>query len=83
MEFDPPTEEGVCDIDGSRLQIRDDDKPEVVRHRLSTYHDKTEPLVSYYEERGILRRVDGLSAPDDVSDRIRAMLATLRMEEEL
>jgi adenylate kinase len=83
MEFDPPTEEGVCDIDGSRLQIRDDDKPEVVRHRLSTYHDKTEPLVSYYEERGILRRVDGLSAPDDVSDRIRAMLATLRMEEDL
>ena len=83
MEFDPPNEEGVCDIDGSRLQIRDDDKPEVVRHRVGTYHDKTEPLVSYYEHRGILRRVDGLAAPDDVSDRIRAMLATLRKEEEL
>jgi adenylate kinase len=83
IEFDPPKEEGVCDIDGSRLEIRDDDRPEVVRHRLGTYHDKTEPLVSYYEERGILRRVDGLAAPDDVSDRIRAMLATLRMEEEL
>ncbi len=83
MEFDPPKNEGVCDIDGSQLEIRDDDKPEVVRHRLGTYHEKTEPLVGYYEERAVLRRVDGLPAPDEVSDRIRAMLATLRMEEEL
>jgi adenylate kinase len=83
MEFDPPKNEDVCDIDGSRLEIRDDDKPEVVRHRLGTYHEKTEPLVGYYEERAVLRRVDGLPAPDEVSDRIRAMLATLRMEEEL
>jgi len=83
MEFDPPKNEGVCDIDGSRLEIRDDDKPDVIRRRLGTYHEKTEPLVGYYEERSVLRRVDGLPAPDEVSDRIRAMLATLRMEEEL
>jgi adenylate kinase len=83
MEFDPPTNEDVCDIDGSRLEIRDDDKPEVVRNRLETYHNKTEPLVAYYEERSVLRRVDGKPAPDEVSDRIRAMLATKRMEEEL
>jgi adenylate kinase len=83
MEFDPPKNEGVCDICGSRLEIRDDDKPEVVRHRLGTYHEKTERLVAYYEERSILRRVDGLPPPDQVSDRIRALLATLRMEEEL
>jgi adenylate kinase len=83
MEFDPPKNEGVCDICGGRLEIRDDDKPEVVRHRLETYHQKTEPLVSYYEERAVLRHVDGMPAPDEVSDRIRAMLATLRMEEEL
>ena len=83
MEFDPPKNEGVCDIDGSRLEIRDDDKPEVIRNRLDTYHDKTEPLVAYYEERSVLRRVDGQPAPDEVSDRIRAMLATKRMEEEL
>ena len=55
----------------------------MIRNRLSTYHEKTEPLVAYYEERGILRRVDGSLPPDEVSDRIRAMLATLRMEEEL
>jgi len=83
LEFDPPKNEGVCDICGSRLEIREDDKPDVVRHRLGTYHEKTEPLVAYYEERGILRRVDGLPPPDQVSDRIRALLATLRMEEEL
>jgi adenylate kinase len=83
MEFDPPKNEGVCDIDGSRLEIRDDDKPDVIRRRLGTYHEKTEPLVGYYEQRSVLRRVDGLPAPDEVSDRIRAMLATLRMEEEL
>jgi adenylate kinase len=83
MEFDPPKNEGVCDIDGSRLEIRDDDKPDVIRRRLGTYHEKTEPLVGYYEEHSVLQRVDGLPAPDEVSDRIRAMLATLRMEEEL
>jgi adenylate kinase len=83
VEFDPPKNEGICDICGARLEIREDDKPEVIRHRLSTYHEKTEPLVSYYEKRGILRRVDGSRDPDEVNDRIRAMVATLRMEEEL
>ncbi|MFL5892127.1 MAG: adenylate kinase [Solirubrobacterales bacterium] len=83
MEFDPPKEDGVCDVCGEQLEIRDDDKPEVVRHRLGTYHDKTEPLVAYYEERGILNRVDGKPAPDEVGNRINALLATLRKEEEL
>jgi adenylate kinase len=83
MEFDPPKEEGVCDICGGRLDIRDDDKPEVVRRRLGTYHDKTEPLVAYYEEQGLLRRIDGLPSPDEVGARISALLATVRKEEEL
>jgi adenylate kinase len=83
VEFDPPKNADVCDVCGARLEIRDDDKPEVIRKRLETYHTKTKPLVSYYEHRGILRRVDGSREPDDVNDRIRAMLATLRMEEEL
>ena len=83
VEFDPPKNEGVCDVCGARLEIRDDDKPEVIRHRLEQYHAKTEPLIAYYEDRGILKRVDGARAPDEVSDRIRALLATLKMEEEL
>ncbi len=82
VEFEPPKKEGVCDICGGELIVRDDDKPEVIRNRLSTYHDKTEPLVAYYEGHGILQRVDGTQPPDEVGDRIRAILATLRMEEE-
>jgi adenylate kinase len=83
VDFDPPKNEDVCDVCGARLLIRDDDKPEVVEHRVGTYHEKTEPLVGYYEGEGVLRRVDGSLAPDEVSDRIRALLATLRMEEEM
>jgi adenylate kinase len=82
-EFDPPKNDGVCDICGARLLIRDDDKPEVVKHRLEQYHEKTEPLISYYEDKSLLRRVDGSRSPDEVSDRIRALLATLKMEEQL
>jgi adenylate kinase len=83
VEFDPPKEPDVCDIDGSRLLIRDDDKPEVIRNRLAQYHEKTEPLIDYYEEKGLLRRIDGSLTPDEVGDRIRALLATLKIEEEI
>jgi adenylate kinase len=83
VDFNPPEKEGVCDIDGSRLVVREDDKPEVIRHRLGTYHEKTEPLIAFYDDKGLLRRVDGTEAPDEVGDRIRALLATLRMEEDI
>ena len=52
VEFDPPKKEGVCDVCGSPLIVRDDDKPEVISHRLEHYHEKTEPLIAYYEQRG-------------------------------
>jgi adenylate kinase len=83
VEFDPPKREGVCDQDGARLVQRDDDKPETVKHRLSVYHEKTEPVIGYYEERSILRRFDGSRSPTEVHDHIRATLATLRLEEDL
>jgi len=83
VDFNPPEKEDVCDIDGSRLIVREDDKPEVIRHRLGTYHEKTEPLIAFYDDKGLLRRVDGTQPPDEVGDRIRALLATLRMEEEI
>lgn len=82
VEFEPPKEEGVCDIDGSPLIVRDDDKPEVIRKRLATYHEKTEPLVSYYDSRSVLRRIEGEAAPDEVADQVRRTLATLRMEQD-
>ena len=72
VDFDPPKNEGVCDICGARLIVRDDDKPDVIRHRLETYDEKTKPLIAFYEERGVLKRVDGSIEPDEVSNRIGA-----------
>jgi adenylate kinase len=83
VEFDPPKNEGVCDQDGSRLVQRDDDKPETVKKRLEVYHDQTEPLIDWYEERGLLRRFDGTRSPEEVNSHIRATLATLALEAEI
>jgi adenylate kinase len=83
VEFDPPKNEGICDQDGSRLIQRDDDKPETIRNRLAVYHQQTEPLIAWYEDKGLLRRFDGSRTPDDVHAHIRATLATLRLEAEL
>jgi adenylate kinase len=80
MTFDPPKHPERCDVDGSRLVQRDDDKPEVVRHRLQQYHEKTEPLIEYYDRKGILRRIDGAREPEKVGDQIRATLAGLKFE---
>ena len=82
VEFDPPERDGVCDVCGEPLAVRDDDEPEVIRKRLENYHRDTEPLVGYYDERGLLHRIDGTATPDQVYASIRATLATLRMEEE-
>jgi adenylate kinase len=83
LEFDPPKHDGRCDIDGSRLIQRHDDRPETIAKRLSVYHAETEPLVEYYDERGLLRRFDGTRSPTEVHDHIRATIATLRLEDEL
>jgi adenylate kinase len=81
VDTDPPKHEGHCDMDGSRLEIRADDRPEVVERRLDNYREQTEPLIGYYDRKGILRRVDGTRTTNEVSDQIRATLAALRFEE--
>jgi adenylate kinase len=83
VELDPPKHEGRCDIDGSRLVQREDDRPETIAKRLAIYHAETEPLADYYDERGLLRRFDGTRSPTEVHDHIRATIATLRLEDEL
>jgi adenylate kinase len=80
VEFNPPQTEGVCDLDGSPLLIREDDKPAVIRKRLETYHAKTEPLVEHYDRRSLLRRIDGAALPDEVEEELRRTLATLKLE---
>lgn len=81
VELDPPKRDGVCDQDGARLIQRDDDQEETIRRRLEVYHVQTAPLVEYYDSAGVLRRFDGLRSANEVNDRIRATLATLRLEE--
>jgi adenylate kinase len=83
VEFDPPKHEGVCDQDGSRLVQRDDDREETIRRRLEVYHSQTEPLIDHYDEAGMLRRFDGTRHPDEVHARVRATVATLRLEKKL
>jgi adenylate kinase len=83
MDFDPPKRDEACDQCGRPLYRRDDDDPHAVRTRLATYHEQTEPLIDYYDERGLLRRFDGTRSPTEVHDHIRATLATLRLEERL
>jgi adenylate kinase len=80
VEFNPPEKEGVCDLDGSPLVVRDDDKPDVIRHRLDQYHEKTEPLVDYYDGQSLLRRIDGAASPDEVGAEVERTLATLKLE---
>jgi adenylate kinase len=80
VEFNPPEQEGVCDLDASPLVVRDDDKPDVIRHRLEQYHAKTEPLVDYYDGQSLLRRIDGAATPDEVASEVERTLATLRLE---
>ncbi len=83
VDYDPPKNDGICDQDGSRLIQREDDAPEVVEKRLAVYHEQTGPLVDFYDERGLLRRVDGTRTPAEVHDHIRAMIATARLEDSL
>ena len=60
----PPKVEGICDKCGSELVIRKDDNPDTVRDRLVVYHRETEPLVAFYEGKGLLRRIDGDQGPE-------------------
>jgi adenylate kinase len=81
VEFDPPKHEDVCDQDGSRLVRREDDDPDVVKKRLRVYHDQTEPLIEFFDDQGLLRRIDGTRDAAEVHDHIRAVIATLRLED--
>ena len=83
VDFDPPAQEGRCDVDGSELVQRPDDTAETVRRRLKVYQQQTAPLIGYYEERGLLCRFDGTLPADQVHAHILSALATVRLEESL
>ena len=72
--FAPTKVEGICDVCGGELILRDDDKPETVQKRLNVYHEQTQPLIDYYTAEGILRTVDGTVDINDVFGEIVGIL---------
>ena len=73
-KFNPPKKEGICDVCGSELVLRDDDKPETVKNRLNVYHEQTQPLIDFYTEKGVLKTVDGTVPMEEVFAAITAIL---------
>lgn len=72
--YNPTKEEGICDRCGKELILRDDDKPETVENRLNVYHEQTQPLIDYYNNKGVLQEVDGTKDMQEVFDAIVAVL---------
>ncbi len=70
----PPKKTGVCDLDGSELYQRDDDKAETVAHRIQVYFQQTAPLIAYYRERGLLSEINGARPIEKVTADILAVL---------
>ncbi|MBP3420662.1 MAG: adenylate kinase [Lachnospiraceae bacterium] len=64
--YNAPKTEGICDVCGKELIIRDDDQPETVKNRLNVYHEQTQPLIDFYEAKGVLKSVDGTVDMKDV-----------------
>jgi adenylate kinase len=71
----PPRRPGRCDLDGTELVQRPDDRPEAVATRLRVYQEQTAPLLEYYRARGSLRSVDADGSPEEVTARLRAAIA--------
>jgi adenylate kinase len=75
-KFSPPKVEGICDKCGSsEIVCRTDDTEETVRARLKAYHANTAPILPYYDAKGILKRVNGMLQPDQVSQAILALVS--------
>lgn len=70
----PSKKEGICDVCGSSLVCREDDQPETVKNRLQVYHEQTQPLIAYYEAKGVLRTVDGTLPMAEVFEAIVKIL---------
>lgn len=73
MQHKPPKTEGICDRCGAKVVTRKDDAPETIRDRLKVYHDQTEPLKSFYAERGLLVEVAGGTIEENTSLTLKAL----------
>jgi adenylate kinase len=76
LKFNPPRQEGVCDLDGGALYQREDDKADTVRQRLHVYQQQTSPLIEYYRGRGLLSEVNGDQGIKNVAEQISAAIGS-------
>jgi adenylate kinase len=74
IHFQPSRQEGVCDIDGSALLVRDDDNPDAIAKRLADYDKMTSPLLDYFGQSGRAHKVDGTGTPQEVFERIISVI---------
>ena len=70
LVYAAPKKDGICDVCGGELILRDDDKPETVQKRLNVYHEQTQPLIEYYTGQGVLKTVDGTRDLNEVFQEI-------------
>ncbi len=68
VDFIKPKQDGVCDVCSNELIIRDDDKPEAITHRLEVYNSQTAPLISFYENKGLLKNIDASPSTEAILD---------------
>ena len=73
-KYSPPMKPGICDLDGSELYQRDDDKAETVTRRIQVYFAQTAPLIAYYRAEGLLSEIDGAQPIEKVSEALLAVL---------
>ncbi|MDO9098988.1 MAG: adenylate kinase [Candidatus Methanoperedens sp.] len=74
VSFNPPKKDGVCDVCKEKLYQRDDDKAEAVQNRLDVYKKQTQPLIDYYDKKGILRTIDGVNDIPKIFEDIKEVL---------
>lgn len=77
LVFNPPKQEGVCDLDGGKLYQREDDNPETVANRLEVNLQQTAPMLDFYEEQGVLVKVDGSRDIDEVFNDVDEILQNI------
>jgi adenylate kinase len=75
LQYNPPKEDGVCDVCKKSLYQREDDREDTIRHRLTVYHSKTEPLIKFYEDKGILVKIDGVQEIESILEEICGYLS--------
>jgi adenylate kinase len=74
VKYNPPKVEGMCDLCGGNLMQRDDDREEVVKKRLEVYRKQTQPLIEFYQDRGIIYRLDAGKAVEELFEEVKGLV---------